>query len=116
MANLLRSPATSPSMQATISICTFNGSKRLPSLFQALGRQEVPGMDWEVLVVDNASNDGTGERALELVGRLPGCRGRVIREETLGLSFARRRAAVEAKGEIICFLDDDNIPDENFVA
>jgi len=73
-------------------------------------------MDWEVLVVDNASNDGTGERALELVGRLPGCRGRVIREETLGLSFARRRAAVEAKGEIICFLDDDNIPDENFVA
>jgi GT2 family glycosyltransferase len=102
-------------MDATVAICTYNGSKRLLSVLQALSGQKAGAAVWEVLVVDNASNDDTSEvaarhfRELRLIGR-------VVREEQLGLSFARWRAAMEAKSEIICFLDDDNIPNEHFVA
>jgi glycosyltransferase involved in cell wall biosynthesis len=41
---------------------------------------------------------------------------RYIFEAQQGLAFARRRAIQEAKGSIIGFLDDDNLPDDNWIA
>jgi glucosyl-dolichyl phosphate glucuronosyltransferase len=58
---------------------------------------------WEVLVIDNASSDGTGRQAGDLLGD----RGRVVREEQLGLSHARNRALAEARGEVLVYIDDD---------
>jgi glycosyltransferase involved in cell wall biosynthesis len=85
-------------------------------VIEALASQTQPAETWKLLVVDNASTDGTGEVADRFIKeKLGGC-GRVLREEQHGLSFARARAAREAQGEIICFLDDDNIPAPNFVA
>lgn len=47
-------------MNFTIAIPTYNGAKRLPNVFNALQHQRVvPGLVWEVLVVDNNSLDHT---------------------------------------------------------
>jgi glycosyltransferase involved in cell wall biosynthesis len=101
--------------KASVCICTYNGAQRIGAVLEALAIQTQPKESWEVLVIDNASNDGTGEVADQLIKeKLGGC-GRVVREEQPGLSFARARAAQEARGEIICFLDDDNIPAPDFV-
>jgi glycosyltransferase involved in cell wall biosynthesis len=100
---------------ATVAVCTFNGSQRIPLLLEALARQDCPCEDWEVVVIDNASTDGTGELANRLINKNLNGRGQVVREERRGLSFARARAAQESRGEIICFLDDDNIPAPCFV-
>ncbi len=102
-------------MDATVVICTFNGASRVGLVIEALARQTQPPATWELLVIDNASTDGTGEvTSRNIQDKLAGC-GRVVREEQAGLSFARARAAREAGGEIICFLDDDNIPAPDFV-
>jgi glycosyltransferase involved in cell wall biosynthesis len=104
------------SCQATVAICTYNGRDRIADVLTALGRQTSIDLNWEVLVVDNASTDGTAEVANRfIIDSLNGC-GRVVREDQPGLSFARACAAKEARGEIICFLDDDNIPAPDFVS
>jgi hypothetical protein len=103
------------SLLTTVAICTYNGAQRIRVVLEALAIQTQPKESWEVLVIDNASTDGTGEDADRFIReKLGGC-GRVVREERPGLSLARARAAREARGEIICFLDDDNIPEPDFV-
>ena len=104
------------SLVASVCICTYNGATKVGDVLAALAAQTQPTAMWEVLVIDNASTDGTGEVANRLITERFGGRGRVVREEKPGLSFARARAAHEARGEIICFLDDDNIPAPSFVS
>ncbi|MDA1044742.1 MAG: glycosyltransferase [Verrucomicrobia bacterium] len=100
-------------LSATLAICTHNGEARLPDVLQALLAQTAPPNTWEVVVIDNASTDQTGEVCKRYADRhLP---VRVAREERPGLSYARARAAREARAPIVCFLDDDNIPDARFV-
>jgi glycosyltransferase involved in cell wall biosynthesis len=101
---------------ASVIICTYNGAVRIGGVLAALARQTLVASDWEVLVIDNASTDDTGEVAARLIQTLLAGRGRVVHEERQGLSHARARAAQEACGDIICFLDDDNIPAQDFVA
>jgi glycosyltransferase involved in cell wall biosynthesis len=59
-----------------------------------------------VLVVDNGSDDGTGELVSGLVEDFP-VPLRVVVEETPGLAHARNRALHEAVGRALVFLDDD---------
>ena len=95
---------------ASVIICTYNGSARIGLVIAALASQTQPSGSWELLVIDNASTDGTGEFCSSLFQKYAHLHARVVREESPGLSFARARAAQEAQGEILCFLDDDNIP------
>jgi glycosyltransferase involved in cell wall biosynthesis len=102
-------------LKATVAICTYNGADRIAAVLAALARQTLNPHDWEVLVIDNASTDGVGAVANDhILGAFHG-RGRVVREAQPGLSHARACAAQQAQGEIICFLDDDNIPESEFV-
>lgn len=103
------------SLAASVCICTYNGAARIGEVLAALSRQTPASDSWETLVIDNASTDGSGELASRLIRDSLGGRGRVVREAQPGLSFARACAAREAKGEIICFLDDDNIPAPEWV-
>ena len=102
-------------MKASVAICTHNGAERLEAVLAALSLQTFDASEWEVLVIDNASTDETVQTAMAMFQRLFAGRGRVVNEPQLGLSYARARAAREAGGEIICFLDDDNIPAPEFV-
>lgn len=55
----------------------------------------------EVLVVDNASTDRTGEIARSFTGV------RVVREPQKGLTRARQKGLSEARGDILAFIDAD---------
>jgi len=100
----------------TVCILSHNGGTRLASLFSALARQTLPFYQWEVLVLDLHSTDDTSEAARRnLLGKCGG-RGRVVRVEQPGLAWARARAAREASGEIICFLEDHQHPAPDFLA
>ncbi|MFZ9738987.1 MAG: hormogonium polysaccharide biosynthesis glycosyltransferase HpsE [Prochlorotrichaceae cyanobacterium] len=103
-------------MDFTIAIPTYNGAKRLPGLFAALQRQKpVPGIAWEVLVVDNNSQDETAQLLQEWQGKSLGFSIRYCHEPQQGAAFARQRAIRESSGEWVGFLDDDVIPDENWL-
>lgn len=107
---------TSPVPSVTLCICTRNGALRLPALFTALACQTLPFHEWEVLVLDLASTDDTAEVARRHILAKLGGRGRVLRVAVPGLAWTRARAAREARGDILCFLDDHHHPAPDFLA
>lgn len=84
----------------TVAICTRDREplleRALASVFGSLGAGD------ELLVVDNASR---GDGVAPLVGRYPGAR--LVREDRPGLGWARNRAIIESRGDIVAFCDDD---------
>jgi glycosyltransferase involved in cell wall biosynthesis len=111
----MRDPAAAPDPAVSVCICTFNSADRIGLVLESLARQSDATARWDVLVIDNASRDGTGAVvASGLAQQLPG-RGRLVREEQPGLMHARRKAAQEATGAYMAFLDDDNIPRPDYV-
>jgi glycosyltransferase involved in cell wall biosynthesis len=70
--------------------------------------------DYEVLVIDNASDDETRQLVLSIVASCPCVR--YIYERQLGLSQARNRGIAEAKGDIVAFIDDDSEPKDDWVS
>lgn len=97
-------------MRATVVICTRNRSSLLGEVGRAVLDQRLTRGDWELLVVDNASTDGTTEIARSTVDVAPE-RARLVIEEEVGLSAARNRGFREAHGELVVFLDDDAFPE-----
>jgi hypothetical protein len=103
-------------MDVTVAICAYNAKKRIGMVLESLVGQVVSeDVRWEVLVIDNASTDGTASFASGMGVRL-GLPLRVVREPAPGLSNARRKAAYEAQAEVISFLDDDNAVGRDWVA
>jgi len=91
-------------MLFSVAICTRNRSRMLRRALDSLVTCDKPHEAWELLVVDNGSNDDTGAVVASFVADLP---VRLIREENPGLSNARNRAVREARGEWILWIDDD---------
>jgi glycosyltransferase involved in cell wall biosynthesis len=116
----LRNSVLSRSPLASIVIPTFNGAMRLPRVLAALAEQAARDGSFEVVVVDNASTDDTtavvqhDPSAQRLRER--GVAVEVIAEPRQGLTFARIAGVKAAHSDAVCFLDDDNLPDRDFVA
>jgi glycosyltransferase involved in cell wall biosynthesis len=101
----------------TVAICTYNGEKRLPDVLEKLRSQaETDSLSWEILIIDNNSNDGTADLVKNYISNWSeSCPLKYYFEAEQGLAFARRCAVREAKSELIGFLDDDNLPYPNWV-
>jgi glycosyltransferase involved in cell wall biosynthesis len=90
----------------SVIICTHNPLEAyLNRVLTALAEQTFPNAHWELLLIDNASNESVGERYN--ISWHPN--GRHIREAELGLTSARLRGITEAKAELLIFVDDDNV-------
>lgn len=101
----------------SIVICCYNSSKVLPATLRAIAKQDVPAdIKWEVIVVDNASTDGTSETArIEWKKHDTLVKFKVVKENEPGLSAARKKGFEAAEYDYIIFCDDDNMLDRNFV-
>jgi glycosyltransferase involved in cell wall biosynthesis len=101
----------------SIVVCCHNGARLLPETLRRLAAQQFIGSlpPCEVIVVDNASTDQTCTVAR--ANWPPDCpiQFRVVTEPRLGLTSARLRGIVEAKYELICFVDDDNRVSSNWI-
>jgi len=101
-------------MRVTVAIPTYNRAELLRQTLAGIARQEFPPDDFEVLVVDNNSRDGTAAVVAAFAGARPAPRH--ILEERQGLDHARNRALAEARGEIILFGDDDILVEPDWIA
>ena len=100
----------------TVTIQTYNRAATLAETLESLRHLRCPdATDYEILVVDNNSQDGTAQ-VIEQYRRLLAPRLRSVVETRQGLSHARNRALQEARGEIVSFLDDDVIVDPSWLA
>jgi glycosyltransferase involved in cell wall biosynthesis len=96
----------------SLILCTHNPCRDyLAATLDGLRAQTLSVDQWEFLLIDNASEAGRGPNAD--LGWHPGAR--LIQEEKLGLTPARLRGIREAKGELLVFVDDDNILDTDFL-
>lgn len=93
----------------SVCICTYNRATSLARTLESLTQQaKIEGLSWELLLIDNNSNDNTYEVAKSFEQRLP---LRYLFEPVQGLSAARNRALSEFKGDLLIFTDDDVIVD-----
>lgn len=93
----------------SIVVCCYNSAGRLPPTLTHLAAQEVKtDLPWEVIVIDNASTDGTADAARAAWSADAPAELRVIHEPEPGLTHARYRGLREARYELISFVDDDN--------
>lgn len=95
---------------ATLLVCTCNGARRLPQTLAHLAAQRVPaGINWEVVLVSNASTDDTLVVAPQLWAELGAPTSlRVFNEPRPGKENALIRGFDEARYAYICTVDDDN--------
>jgi glycosyltransferase involved in cell wall biosynthesis len=96
----------------SVVLCTFNRAHLVAGAIDALLRQAPGTPDFEVLVVDNNSTDGTRAAVAPL---LSDPRVRYLYEPEQGLSTARNRGIAEARGAIVAFTDDDVRVDPTWV-
>jgi len=94
-------------MDFSVIVCTYNRANNLPRCLGALARQNgTENMDWEVLVVDNNSSDGTQAMVERLAQELP-ITIRYARETQQGLNYARNTGIRESRGTHFSYVDDD---------
>lgn len=105
----LRTAAALADPEVSIIICTHNRRARLLRACASLSQQAYPLDRLELIVVDNASEDGTAE-AVEEFRRASPFRCRAIVEPALGKSRALNTGAVAARGALLVFTDDDCEP------
>nr|MCU0396174.1 glycosyltransferase family 2 protein [Chitinophagaceae bacterium] len=91
----------------SVVICTYNRQKFIGACLACLAQQTLSPSDWEVIVVDNASTDGTDGIVQAFISQHPGLPFRYVHEAQKGLSYARNRGIAEAAAPIITFIDDD---------
>lgn len=95
-------------MHLTVIICAYNAANRLPACLQALALSTLKNDLWDVLVVDNASRDETALVAIR-EWRRSDVELRVVQESTPGLLHARQCGVRHSLGDVLVFVDDDNL-------
>jgi glycosyltransferase involved in cell wall biosynthesis len=87
----------------SVVIPTYNRVRMLKQALDSVAGQTFN--DYEIVVVDDASPDGTAE----FLAGVPSERCRfVVNQANRGVSYSRNRGCAQARGEFIVFLDDDD--------
>lgn len=102
----------------SIIICCYNSANRISETLKYIAEQKVISkIKWEVIIVDNNSNDNTSSVALfewkKYRSEVP---FKIITEEKQGLAAARHKGVKESNFDFLLFCDDDNWLCENYVS
>lgn len=96
----------------SIIVPVYNAKKYICETIEMVRRQSV--QDWELLLVDDASTDGSAEVIEEYLEKASDSRIRLIKKKkNEGAATTRNRGILEARGRYIAFLDADDIWYEN---
>ena len=106
---LAEPPPAPPATDFSVIVCTRNGLGRIEVCLRALA--ELRQASYEIIVVDDGSDDGTADR---VAAGFPGVR--LVRLPPSGLSAARNAGAAAARGAVLAFTDDDCEPDPWWLA
>jgi len=102
-----------PNRPLSIIVIAYNEEEFVPGVLAALEVQMT--RDFEVIVVDSNSTDGTERAARAHAARLPHFRYLRL-SQTRGPAYGRNRGAEIAAHEHLLFLDADTVLDDGFIA
>lgn len=109
---LLEPALLEPALPVTVAVCTRDRSVDLACCLQSLLQMQQAPL--EVLVIDNAPRTDATQTLVQAI-RQQHPQVRYVQEPRPGLDWARNRAILEAKGEILAFTDDDVMVDAHWV-
>lgn len=96
----------------TVLIVNYNGVRHLPACLAALATQTLPRHRFEVVVVDNASRDGS----VDLLRRgFPWVRV-VLRRDNAGFAGGNNAGLPFARGRYLVLLNNDTAPDSHWLS
>ncbi len=96
----------------SVVIPTFNRRETLAEVLPQLARQSLPSAQYELLLCDSGSTDGTKELLADLA--IPNLR-HICPPENRGRSGARNAGVRAAMGEYVLFTDADILPSPNLL-
>ncbi len=97
----------------SIIVCTYNRQEMLSGCLDALINQNVDDHNYEVIVVNNNSNDNTEEIAKNYT--LSQKNFSYYLQPEQGLSHARNLGLENAKADYVAYIDDDAIAPKNWI-
>lgn len=93
---------------ASVIVPTHQRRESVEGCLRSLLAQDLPPDEFEIILVDDGSTDGTADR-MEAVAR-EACRAvTVIRQDRRGPGAARNAGAAAAKGTVFAFIDSDTL-------
>lgn len=98
----------------SIIIINYNGKRYIDGLFQSLVHMNTDGIRYEILVVNNASEDGSISYLRQMYGYLPNLKI-IDAGGNLGYAGGNNKGVENAEGEYIIFLNNDTAVDENWM-
>lgn len=103
-------------MSLTAIVCAHNPRpSHLDATLASIAAQINVPADAEFILIDNASATPLRE-TVDLSALSNFATARIVREDTLGLTHARIRSFHEARGDILLYIDDDNILEPDYAA
>jgi len=108
-------PVTNYPYKISVAICTYNRARFITKALDSLSNQNFDKNNFEVVVVDNNSTDNTQELLKTYQKDHPSLNFRFVTETNQGVAYTRTRGAMEAKGEIVAYLDDDCMAESNWL-
>lgn len=97
-------------LKYSIGICTYNRCEMVRKCVENLVRNVSYRDDYEIIVIDNNSNDETFNY-IKIIDGIS-----LYSENNQGLSYARNRFVKESKGDYLLFLDDDAIISDDILS
>ncbi len=97
----------------SVLIASHNGAARLPRVLAGYASQAATPVSWDMVIVDNASTDATGEVIEGFRDRVP---VRLVQHGVPGKNCALIAGLEHAIGDAIILSDDDAIPEPDFIA
>ncbi len=105
--------ASLDNISISVIICSYNPRQNVFSrVLDGLRGQTMDLFSWQLIVVDNASDTSIDSQFS--ISWHP--HGRIVREMEQGLIYARRKGIMEAKAEVLIFVDDDNVLDPEYLS
>jgi len=89
-------------MKLSIILPTYNNDQTIKECLTSIFNQDFPTEDFEVLFLDGGSSDNT----LRIADKFP---VKILENKKRNEEAARILGISKAKGEILCFIDADNI-------
>ncbi len=103
---------SSEAFAVSVLLATHNGAGTLRRVLDAYTRLDTTGIQWRVVVVDNASTDGTPGLLEEYSRQLPLV---ALRTEKRGKNLALNLGLAHCTGDLVVLTDDDSVPETTWL-
>lgn len=99
----------------SVIICTYNRDKYILPLLKSIAANALPFSEYELIVVDNNCTDNTHGICMQFAADNPQVNFKLLTEPEQGLSAARNCGIRNSSGDLLMYVDDDALVDNDFL-